>query len=255
MRTCTARFLSVLMIALSSAAPWHAAQAASPPDGQPSAQAVMDAMSRANSAVVGIQVKATEGAKSAQSLGAERTGSGVVIDSDGTVLTIGYLMLEAQQIEIVTEDGKSWPAAAVAYDNATGFGLVRSLLPLRGVVPATFGSLDNVRTGELLMAVTGASDADYLDVSMTQLVSKRPFSGTWEYHIDEAIFTSPPVTAGRGNHSGAPLFNQRGELVGIGSLLLSDASGENLGLPGNMFVPVDLLKPVLSEMRQSGSTR
>ncbi|MDO9402657.1 MAG: S1C family serine protease [Polaromonas sp.] len=245
--------LSTLLLTFAAAAPFSAHAAAQ--DEPPSVQAVMDAMSRANSAVVGIQVKATEGAKSAESLGAERTGSGVVIGPDGLVLTIGYLMLEAQQIEIITEDGKSWPATAVAYDNATGFGLVRSLLPLRGITPAVLGSLQSLQSGQPLMAVTGANAREDLDVSMTQLVDKRPFSGTWEYHIDEAIFTSPPVTAGSGNHSGAPLFNQRGELVGIGSLLLSDASGKNLALPGNMFVPVDLLKPVLTEMRQSGSTR
>ncbi|RYX97600.1 MAG: serine protease [Comamonadaceae bacterium] len=247
------------LAALSAASPLYAATAATTTDAQPSVQAVMDAMSRANNAVVGIKVTATEGAKSAESLGAERVGSGVVIDQNGLVLTIGYLMLEAQQIEIVTEDGKSWPATAVGYDSATGFGLIRPLLPLRGIAPVTLGSLQDLRPGEALMAVTGATDDDELDVSMTQLVDKRPFSGTWEYHIDAAIFTSPPVTAGRGNHSGAPLFNQRGELVGIGSLLLSDTSGPIPGAekpkPGNMFVPVDLLKPILAEMRQSGSTR
>jgi S1-C subfamily serine protease len=86
---------------------------------------------------------------------------------------------------------------------------------------------------------------------MTQLVSKRPFSGYWEYFIDSALFTSPPID----NHSGAPLFNQKGELVGIGSLFVLDAMGENRRLPGNMFVPVDLLKPILDEMQRTGSTK
>ena len=81
---------------------------------------------------------------------------------------------------------------------------------------------------------------------MTQLVSKRPFSGYWEYHIEAALFTSPPI----GNHSGAPLFNQRGELLGIGSLFVADALGESPRVPGNMFVPVDLLKPILAEMQR-----
>jgi S1-C subfamily serine protease len=82
-------------------------------------------------------------------------------------------------------------------------------------------------------------------------VSKRPFSGYWEYHIDMALFTSPPV----GNHSGAPLFNQRGELLGIGSLFTLDTLGDNRRLPGNMFVPVDLLKPVLAELERTGSSK
>lgn len=257
-RFVTLPLSSTLSLALSLALTLGAftrSPAASPP--QPSSvQALMNALSKANAAVVGIKVTAAEGARTAETLGMQRTGSGVVIGSDGLVLTIGYLMLEAQQIEIVTQDNKSLPAAPVAYDIATGFGLVRPLLPLRGVAPVPLGSLQDLKPGELLMAATGATaDGEDGDVSMTRLVSKRAFSGSWEYHIDTALFTSPPVTAGRGNHSGAPLFNQKGELIGIGSLLVMDASGENRLLPGNMFVPVDLLKPILAEMKQSGSSR
>ncbi|MES2192101.1 MAG: S1C family serine protease [Pseudomonadota bacterium] len=224
----------------------------------PSVQAIMEAMNKANAAVVGIRVTAVEGSRSAESLGMKRTGSGVVIGADGLVLTIGYLVLEAEQIEIVTQDNRILPATAVAYDIATGFGLVRPLLPMRGVAPVTLGSVRDLKPGESLMAATGASgsaNSDDSGVSMTQLVNTRAFSGTWEYHLDTAIFTSPPVASSRGNHSGAPLFNHRGELVGIGSLLVMDASGENRRNPGNMFVPVDLLKPILAEMRQSGSSR
>jgi len=179
----------------------------------------------------------------------------VVIGSDGLILTIGYLMLEAQQIEIITQEGKTLPAIAVAYDLATGFGLIKPLLPLRGVAPVALGSQQDLKSGEPLMAATGASDRDEGGVSMTQLVSQRAFSGTWEYHLDNALFTSPPVSSGSGNHSGAPLFNRKGELMGIGSLFVMDATGENKRNPGNMFVPIDLLKPILAEMRQQGSSK
>jgi S1-C subfamily serine protease len=219
------------------------------------AERQMQALSTASAAVVGIQVKAAEGARSARTLGRQRVGSGVVIDADGLVLTIGYLMLEADQIEIITQDRKTVPAVAVAYDIATGFGLVKPLLPLRGVKPVPLGSMKGVRNGEPLMAATGANtQGEDSDVSMTQLVSQRAFSGNWEYHLDNAIFTSPPVSAGNGNHSGAPLFNQQGELLGIGSLLVGDALGENRRMPGNMFVPVDLLQPILAELRKSGTS-
>jgi S1-C subfamily serine protease len=138
---------------------------------------------------------------------------------------------------------------------ATGFGLVKPLLPLRGIKPVPLGSLKGVRNGEPLMTATGANTkGEDSDVSMTQLVSQRAFSGNWEYHLDNAIFTSPPVSAGNGNHSGAPLFNQQGELLGIGSLLVADALGENRRMPGNMFVPVDLLSPILAELRKSGTS-
>jgi serine protease Do len=213
-----------------------------------SPQATIDALTRAHAAVVGIQVTATDGARSAETLGRERNGSGVVIGPDGLILTIGYLMLEADAIQVVTQDRRTVPARAVAYDLATGFGLLRPLLPLRGITPVVLGNAGQAEAGDALMASVGGGDAD---VAMTQLVSKRPFSGYWEYHIESALFTSPPI----GNHSGAPLFNQRGELLGIGSLFVGDALGDNRRLPGNMFVPVDLLKPILAELQQTGTTR
>jgi len=211
-------------------------------------QAVIDALTRANAAVVGVEVTAVDGARSAETLGQRRSGSGVLIDQDGLILTIGYLMVEADSIQVVTRDQRKIPARPVAYDVATGFGLVRPLFPLRGMSPVPLGSHADLQAGQALMAAMGGEDAD---VAIIQLVSKRPFSGYWEYHIDAALFTSPPI----GNHSGAPLFNQRGELLGIGSLLVADARGEAPRVPGNMFVPVDLLKPVLAEMQATGSTK
>lgn len=215
------------------------------------AQETIDALSRANQAVVGVQVVAAQGARSAESLGMLRTGSGVVIGTDGLVLTIGYLLLEAQTVQIITQDKKSLPARAIAYDAATGFGLIRALVPLRGMTPVTLGNMGQSKAGDALMASTGAQPDRDANVNMTQLVSTRAFSGYWEYYIDAALFTSPPVE----NHSGAPLFNQRGELLGIGSLFVMDATGQNVRLPGNMFVPTDLLKPILSEMMQTGSSK
>jgi len=227
---------------------WAAISGAAFAQAPPSSQATIEALTRANAAVVGVQVTAAEGARSAESLGRRRSGSGVVIGSDGLVLTIGYLLLEADTVQIVTQDSKTLPARTVAYDLATGFGLLRPLLPLAGIAPVPLGSQNGLATGEALMAAVGGDDGG---VAMTQLVSKRPFSGYWEYHIESALFTSPPV----GNHSGAPLFNQRGELLGIGSLFVGDALGDSRRLPGNMFVPVDLLKPILAEMQQTGSSK
>ena len=130
---CVAAPLSLL---LAFGSPTYSFAASTPPF---SVRATMDAMNNANAAVVGIKVTAVAGARSAETLGMIRTGSGVVIGADGLVLTIGYLMLEAEQIEIVTQDNKTLPATAVAYDIATGFGLVRLLLPLRGVTPVRDG--------------------------------------------------------------------------------------------------------------------
>jgi serine protease Do len=233
-------------------------QAATPPLGSNavlSTQETMDALTRASQAVVGVQVEAAEGARSIETLGPRRAGSGVVIGADGLVLTIGYLMLEAQTIQIVTQDKRTIPARAIAYDIATGFGLIMPLLPLRGITPVALGSLSDSKPGDALMAGIGAQPGRDADVNMTQLVSKRAFTGYWEYHIESALFTSPPVE----NHSGVPLFNQRGELLGIGSLFVQDAMGSVTAttprMPGNMFVPIDLLKPIMAEMTQTGSSK
>jgi serine protease Do len=125
---------------------------------------------------------------------------------------------------------------------------VQALAPLR-LEPVPLGQASALRPDEPLVVASGGEDGA---VSMARVVSQRPFSGFWEYHIDTALFTTPA----RRDHSGAGLFNGRGELVGIGSLLVTDAMGPLAPrLPGNMFVPVDLLTPVFAELRSRGSSR
>jgi serine protease Do len=236
------RWMLVISVLLAACTP--AVAATEPPAGVQSAVAALE---RANTAVVGLEVAVIEGARSARTLGEERNGSGVLITPDGLILTIGYLILEADSVLITTQDQKTWPGRVVAYDPATGFGLVRSVIPLHDVTPAPMGSTAQLKIGEPLVVSVGGEDAD---VGLTYLASQRAFSGTWEYHVDNALFTTPAV----GNHSGAALFNRRGELVGIGSLFVADALGKSPRIPGNMFVPIDLLKPVLQEMQATGST-
>jgi S1-C subfamily serine protease len=206
---------------------------------------------QATSAVVGVEVRAIATARSAETLGEERKGSGVVIAPQGLVLTIGYLILEADEVEITTIQGRTVPASVVAYDHATGFGLLKPLAPL-GVKPIELGSSAKVDVLERLLVAAGFGDDN---MSVATVVAKRPFAGYWEYLLDEAIFTSPP----RPDFGGAALINHDGELVGIGSLFVMDAAVPGERLPGNMFVPIDLLKPVLTEMiatgRQHGGRR
>jgi serine protease Do len=231
-------FAGLFLLAFAGAA----AHAASSPQ-----QASVDAITHALDAVVGVQVTAAEGARSVETLGRTREGSGVVIGADGLILTIGYLILEADTIQITTHDNRVVPARPVGYDLATGFGLVRTVLPLRGIQPVTFGSAKDIAPRTSLLAATGGEAGG---MGLTQLVGARPFSGYWEYHLETALFTAPPLR----NHSGAPLFNQRGELLGIGSLFVGNALGGDQELPGNMFVPVDLLQPILAEMQQTGTS-
>ena len=193
------------------------------------------ALERASQSVVGIQVLALEDARSNATLGRVRQGSGVVIGSDGLVLTIGYLVLEADQVQIVLDDNRAVPARVVGYDLASGFGLLQALAPLR-LPAAPLGGSGSLSTEEPLLVASGG-DAGRL--SMARLVSRRTFAGYWEYRIDGALFTAPA----RGDHSGAGLFNSRGELVGIGSLVVAEvrpaATGDGVRRPGNMFVPTD----------------
>ncbi|AKJ30570.1 S1C family serine protease [Caldimonas brevitalea] len=200
----------------------------------------------ASASVVGVRAVATPDARSSETLGPVREGSGVVIGSDGLVLTIGYLIMEAERVDVQTETGKVFPARVVAYDIATGFGLLQSVVPMN-LQAAPLGSSASVDETEPYVVASGG-DAGTL--SLAQVVSRRPFSGYWEYHIDDALFTVPPRT----DHSGAALFNQHGQLVGIGSLIVMEAGPPGLAQPGNMFVPIDLLKPVLPELRQRGAS-
>lgn len=211
-------------------------------------EARTEGLERAQAAMVGVISEAVEDAGSIAALGQVRLGSGVVIGQDGLVLTIGYLILEAERVDLIVDGVRRVPARVVAYDLATGFGLLQALTPLK-LEPVPIGRSATVTADEPLLVASGVPEGG---LSLARLVSQRAFSGYWEYHIDTALFTVPP----RSDHSGAGLFNLDGELLGIGSLVVGDAMGPGVGrLPGNMFVPVDLLKPVIAEMRARGASR
>lgn len=195
-------------------------------------------------AVVGIDSQIPSNARSAGTLGTARQGSGAVISDDGLVLTIGYLILEANSIDLVTSDGRTVPAKFVGYDHATGFGLVRALSPL-GVTPFELGDSAAVpaRSQALIANRLGEQAAQGVFV-----VDRRQFVGSWEYLLDDAIFTSPP----NANFSGASLLDSDGRLLGIGSLFVGNAAVIRQPVAGNMFVPIDELLPILDDMVASG---
>ena len=183
-------------------------------------------------------------ARSNATLGSERAGSGVIIDERGYILTIGYLVIEADAIEITTAQGKTSPATLAGYDHATGFGLLRATLPL-DVKPIDLGASAALAPREpVLVAPHGGREL----VNLAYVVSTRPFAGSWEYLLDSAIFVSPPNFA----WAGSALISREGKLVGIGSLLVRDSEEAGTVLPGNMFVPIDLLKPILADLIPQG---
>src|SRR6266511_3408801 len=198
------------------------------------------------SAVVRINTHINPEGRTVQGLGREREGSGIVIDSDGLVLTIGYLMVEAYAAEVVDNNGHTVPADVVGYDHESGFGLLRAIEPLK-LKPMALGKSAEIKKGDpVLIASFGGAAM----VAGAYVVAKREFAGSWEYMLEDALFTAPPHPA----WSGAALINREGKLVGVGSLIVGDAVGGSDKAPGNMFVPIDRLTPILGDLIASGRT-
>lgn len=195
------------------------------------------------SAVMQVRARILPDARSRETLGARREGTAILV-RDGFVLTIGYLVIEAEAIEVTGADGKSVPATLAGFDHATGFGLLRLLAPLAGR-PLPLGDTSRLKERDrAIVASHGGADR----VSPVYVVSRRTFSGSWEYLLESAIFTYPPVP----EWSGAALISASGELLGVGSLIVGDATGLGVQAPGNMFVPADLLKPILEDLIAHG---
>jgi S1-C subfamily serine protease len=203
------------------------------------------------SAIVKLGVRVPRSARTAGSLGAEREGTGVVIDDQGLILTIGYLLLDADSVLLVASDGRVMPAAVVGIDHASGFGLLRARQPLGGMA-LEIGDATAARELTTAMVATHPGAGGLSGVS---IVSRRDFTGWWEYALDDALFTAPA----RDQHSGAALLNADGKLIGIGSLWVGDAINGGAAFPGNMFVPTDSLPAILPDLlthgRRAGAAR
>jgi len=192
------------------------------------------------SAVVRINTHINPEGRTVQGLGREREGSGILIDSDGLVLTIGYLMVEAYAAEVGANNGRTMPANVVGYDQESGFGLLRAIAPLK-LKPMPLGKSAEIKEGDpVLIASFGGRGM----VAGAYVVAKREFAGSWEYLLDEALFTAPPHPA----WSGAALISREGKLMGVGSLIV----GGSDKVPGNMFVPIDRLSPILGDLIATG---
>ena len=196
-----------------------------------------------NAAIVKLKAFVQPDSRTAATLGTEREGTGALIGGDGLVVTIGYLILEADRVEL-TAGGKKVPAEIVGYDHETGFGLVRALTKIPAK-PLKLGDSSQVKVKDRVLAINynGAESA-----RAALVVSRREFAGYWEYLLANAIFTAPPLM----DWSGAALVDQEGRLVGIGSLIVNDPMGGGDIGPGNMFVTIDFLKPVMADLLTQG---
>jgi S1-C subfamily serine protease len=217
-----------------------------PPSLQPSADEVSFELPAVLDSVVALRAEIPEDAFTASILGTERTGNGIVIDDKGLVLTIGYLITEAQSIWLTTNRGGVAEGYPLAYDFASGLGLV---MPLGRVdaPPLARGSIAGVESGDDVYVIGNGGRPHALSA---RVLAKREFAGYWEYVLDEALFTVPAHP----EWSGAALVDDSGRLVGVGSLLVQESVGEET-VQGNMFVPADLLEPILDDLVARGRRR
>lgn len=196
------------------------------------------------SAIVQLKTYINPDGRTVKSLGQQRRGSGIVIDDKGLILTIGYLMVEAQSADVITNAGRQVAAEVVGYDHDTGFGLLRATEPLK-VKPLAIGKSADLKEQDQVLA---ASFGGRAGIAPAYIVSLREFAAGWEYLIPGAIFTAPAHS----EWSGAALMGRDGKLVGVGSLVVGDVTGQGKNLPGNMYVPIDLLPPIMADLLTSG---
>ncbi len=215
-----------------------------PTSAQPKSEDYAYDLDRALASVVALRATVPSDAFTAETLGTERAGNGVFIRGNGLVLTIGYLITEADQIWITLNDGRSVPGHVLGYDQETGFGLVQALAKLE--VPALeIGESSTAAVGEPV--VVGGAGGRHRSVA-ANIVAKQEFAGYWEYVLDEAIFTSPAHP----NWGGTALIGPAGDLIGIGSLQLQQAAERGKTENINMIVPIDLLKPIADDLLKFG---
>ncbi|MBO1075062.1 S1C family serine protease [Roseomonas marmotae] len=201
-------------------------------------------LDHALSAVVTLHARVPEDAFTAGTLGTERLGNAVLIRESGLLLTIGYLVTEAEEIWLTTAGGRVVAGHVMAYDQVTGFGLVQALGPL-GIPALALGESGRIEVGaRIVFAGAGGRPAALAG----RIIARQEFAGYWEYLLDEAIFTAPAHP----HWGGAALIGPKGDLIGIGSLQLGHDPGDGRVRILNMSVPTDLLKPILEEMLMRG---
>lgn len=196
-------------------------------------------------ALVALSTHTPAEALTASLLGTERSGHGIVIRDDGLILTIGYLVAEAESAWIQTHTGEVAPGYVIGYDHESGLGLIKASAPL-GIAPVPIGHSKHLPLGA--NAWIGDS-RDAGECAATQVVARREFAGRWEYLIDDAIFTAPPHTS----WAGAALLDDYGCLCGVGSLLLQVPNAQPGHNSVNMFVPIELILPYLDELVEYGA--
>ena len=215
-----------------------------PPEAAPSAGDYDYDLNTALSSVVSLRTAVPVDAFTADILGTERTGNGVIIRNDGLIVTIGYLVTEASEVWITLADGRTVRGDVLGFDQETGLGLIQALARLDAAALPLGDSTDAVPGLRVVAAGAGGRDHSVA----ARVIARQEFAGYWEYLVDDAIFTAPAHPY----WGGTALIGPEGALLGVGSLQLEQAGEDGEGVPLNMFVPTDLLKPVLNDLLTIG---
>jgi S1-C subfamily serine protease len=243
-RTSAAPLIGALALSLAATMAAPPARAADPPAQALPEEATPAAIESVLHSVVRVRSYVPPEADSAKRLGSEREGQGIVVGDGGLIVTVSYLITEAMSVEIVDEQGRTRSASVVGFSNETGLGILRAPA-MAERTPVPLGDSGALKTGTAAIVAGAGGLANAIPAVV---VSRRPFAGSWEYLLEQAIYTAPAHS----DWGGAALVSSQGKLLGVGSLLTDQARRDGEKMTGNVFIPVDLLRPMLDEVAATG---
>jgi len=171
-------------------------------------------------------------------------GSGFILNGEGYILTNNHVVKDATDIQVMLSDGRQYVATVVGKDQLTDVALIRLKNPPKDLPTVVLGSSDALRQGDFVLAL--GSPLGLRDTATLGIVSAKHRSGINPGGTyDDFIQTDAAINPG---NSGGPLFNLRGEVIGINTAIVRPDIGQGIGFA----VPIDLAKSILPQLREKG---
>jgi serine protease Do len=170
-------------------------------------------------------------------------GSGFIIDQRGTILTNNHVVAGADEVQVVTSDGRVMPAKVVGSDPGTDVAVVRLTRPPGGLKVARLGDSDKLRVGDYVLAIGNPLGLGQTVTMGIVSAKNRTVDGL----LDFQDFIQTDAAINQGN-SGGPLFNFAGEVIGINSAILNPARAMNVGFA----IPMNLAKSIADQLLKTG---
>ncbi len=190
--------------------------------------ASLEVLHRVTSSTVTLAVEVPDSHPSVAVLGTQRFGTGAVVDHDGRILTVNYIVLGADTVTATDADGNDHQARMVAQDFFTGVAVLAIEPGVLAPLPA--GDSSALRTGQDVFSVASVGGSERR-AGCGFISSLEPFDAYWEYLLDRAVWVSM-INPGLG---GGPLCNTNGQLVGIASLNLGAVGRSTLAIPSEHY--------------------